>query len=111
VAQGIIADLAFLSRLYLPTAKNADQLAIEVEQHINADFAVDAQQERAEFYPDNATSKTIAGKTVMAGVNGAYAAAVFADGPITVTVELHATGASGAGLLDAVFAVVEIIAR
>lgn len=111
VAQGITADLAFLSRLYLPTSDAADQLAIEVEQHVNADAAVNQQVVLAANYPDAPTSRTINGKTVMAGVNGQYAAGVFIDGPLTVIVELHATGASGEGLLDAMFAVVESITK
>ncbi|MDP2300712.1 MAG: hypothetical protein Q8M55_08365 [Actinomycetota bacterium] len=111
VAQGIIADLAFLSRQYLPTAKTADQLVIEVEQHVNADAAVAHQASFVEGYPDSATSKTINGKTVMAGVNGQYAVGIFFDGPLTVAVELHATGSSGAAALDAVFAVVQSITK
>ena len=111
VEQVITPDLAFLSRLYLPTSDAADQLAIEVEQHVNADAAVNQQVVLAANYPDAATSKTINGKTVMAGVRGQYAAGVFIDGPLTVIVELHATGASGEGLLDAMFAVVESITR
>jgi hypothetical protein len=111
VAQGIIADLASLSRQYLPQDKAADQLFIDVEQHVNADAAVAMQQQFAAGYPNNTTSKTVNGKTVMAGVNGKYAAGVFIDGPLTVIVELHATGTSGAGLLDAVFAVVQTIAK
>lgn len=111
VAQGIIADLASLSRQYIPQDKAADQLFIDVEQHVNADAAVAMQKQFAAGYPNNTTSRTINGKTVMAGVNGKYAAGVFIDGPLTVIVELHATGASGAGLLDAVFAVVQVIAK
>jgi hypothetical protein len=111
VAQGIIADLAFLSRQYLPTAKTADQLIIEVEQHVNADQAVEQQAAIIAGYPENTASKTISGKTVMAGVSGQYAVATFIDGPLTVTVELHATGGSGASLVDAAFAVVQAITR
>ena len=111
VAQGIVADLAFLSRLYLPTSSAADQLAIAVEQHANADAAVSQQVALAADYPDATTSRTINGKTIMAGVNGKYVAGVFIDGPLTVVVELHATGSSATDLLDAMFSVVQSITR
>jgi len=111
VAQGILADLASLSRQYIPLADSADQLMIEVQQHVNAEAAVAAQTAIAGQYPDSTTSRTIGGKTVMAGVKGGFAAGVFIDGPITVTVELHATSGSGSALIDAVFDVVTKITR
>ena len=67
------------------------------------------QEALAGGYPDDATSSTISGLTVLAGTRGEYAAAVFADGPLTVVVELHATGSSATELIDAVLAVVESI--
>ena len=111
VAQGILADAASLSRQYIPQAATANQLVIEVEQRVDADAAKAQQAVIAGQYPDNATSREIDGKTVVAGAKGQYAAAVFTDGPLTVIVELHATGASGADLIDAVFAVVESITK
>lgn len=111
VAQGIVADPASLARQYLPTAGSANQLIIEVEQRVSADVAAQQQAVIIADYPENATSKSIGGITVVAGARGPYAAAVFADGPITVIVELHSTGSSGAGLIDAAFAVVESITK
>ncbi|MRS12780.1 MAG: hypothetical protein EG823_06885 [Actinobacteria bacterium] len=110
-AQGILADMASLSRQYIPTSSTADQLMIEVEQRIDAKAAEAAQAAIATEYPDARQEKTIGGHAVVAGSNGQFAAAVFTDGAVTVIVELHATGASGEGLLNDVFAVVESIAK
>lgn len=110
-AQGILADAASLSRQYIPGSDAADQLVIEVEQRVSADAANAQQAVIAGSYPDSAASRTIGGKTVVAGVRGQYAAAVFVDGSLTIIVELHATGASGADLVEAAFAVVESIAK
>lgn len=111
VAQGILADAASLSRQYLPTSDNADQLVIEVEQRVNADAAKAQQAVIAGEYPEGATSKTIGGATVVAGARGQFAAAVFVDGPLTIIVELHATGESGTDLIEAALAVVETITK
>lgn len=109
VAQGILADPASLSRQYLPTGGESDQLVIEVEQRVSAAAADAARTSIAASYPNGRTEKTIAGRTVVAGYTGQYAAAVFTDGAITVIVEIHATGSSGAQLIDAAFAVAQII--
>lgn len=109
VAQGILADMASLSRQYIPLADSADQLVIEVEQQASAERAVEQQLAIIEQYPDGSGSQEINGKTVMVGVRGEFAAAVFIDGPITVIVELHSTGDSGEGLIRAVYDVVESI--
>lgn len=109
VAQGILADPASLSRQYLPVGGSASQLVIEVEQRVDAGAATLEQQRIASAYPQSQSTRTVNGRTVMAGVNGPYAIAVFTDGAITVAVELH--GSSGASLVDAAFAVVESISK
>lgn len=109
VAQGILADAASLSRQYLPTGGAADQMVIEVEQRASADAASQEQASMIGNYAGNSTTRTIAGRTVVAGTNGQYAAAVFVDGSLTVIVELH--GQSGADLIEAAFAVVESITK
>lgn len=110
-AQGILADAASLSRLYVPGSSASDQLVIEVEQRVDGDAANAQQAVIAGEYPEGATSKTIGGKTVVAGARGEFAAAVFVDGSLTIIVELHSTGSSGADLIEAAFAVVESIAK
>ena len=111
VAQGILADAASLSRQYLPTGTDADQLIIEVEQQVSASAAESAQMTILGAYGSSQTERTIAGRKVVAGSTGQYAVAVFTDGALTIAVELHATGSSGAGLIEAAFAVVETIAK
>lgn len=111
VAQGIVADPASLSRQYLPTGGNASQLIIEVEQRVSAQVAAEQQAVIIADYPDNSAARTIGGANVVAGARGPYAAAVFTDGPLTVIVELHSNGASGADLIEAAFAVVESITK
>lgn len=111
VAQGILADAASLSRQYLPTGADADQLVIEVEQRVSADAAKAQQAVIAGEYPESTTSKTIGGATVVAGARGQYAAAVFVDGSLTIIVEIHSAGDSGVGLIDAALAVVETITK
>lgn len=111
VAQGILADAASLSRQYIPTGGDADQLVIEVEQRVSADAAKAQQAVIAGEYPEGTTSRTVGGATVVAGARGEYAAAVFVDGPLTIIVELHSSGDSGAGLIEAALAVVETITK
>ena len=111
VAQGILADAASLSRQYIPTGGDADQLVIEVEQRVDANAAKAQQAVIAGEYPEGATSKTIGSATVIAGARGQFAAAVFVDGPLTIIVELHATGDSGTDLIESALAVAESIAK
>lgn len=111
VAQAVLADAASLSRMYLPTADSADQLVIEVEQRVNDAAAVTAQKEIVGGYPNSQSTKTINGRSVMVGVYGKYAIAVFTDGALTVSVEIHGTGASGTSVMDATVAVVTAITQ
>lgn len=109
IAQGIVADVASLSRQYLPNGVPANQLIIEVEQRVSDDAAAQQQAVIIGDYPDNNTARVVAGRNVVAGTRGGYAAAVFVDGPLTVIVELH--GSSGADLVERAFAVVESITK
>ncbi len=109
VAQGIIADAGSLSRRYLPNASGADQLVIEVEQQVDAASAEATLGGLLNSYPESQSESTIAGHRVVVGSNGQYAIAVFTDGALVIAVELHSTGASGAGLIDAALAVVQSI--
>ena len=109
VAQGIIADAGSLSRRYLPNASSADQLVIEVEQQVSAAAAEATLGALLNSYPEAQTETTIAGHRVVAGSSGQYAIAVFTDGALVIAVELHSSGASGAGLIDAALAVVQSI--
>lgn len=110
-AQGIIADVASLSRQYIPKAKAADQLVIAVDQVIDAAAATAGAKALTVEYPEKATTKTIGGFAVTAGARGEFAAASFADGPLVVVVELHSTGDAGTSLIDEVLAVVAAITR
>lgn len=110
-AQGILADLASLSRTYIPSKASANQLVIEVEQQVNATAATTAQKTIADAYPDARSEKSVNNRQVLVGSVGKYAVAVFTDGAITVTVELHATGASGTELINDVLAVVDSITK
>ncbi|MHB1323268.1 MAG: hypothetical protein ACYC6J_07285 [Coriobacteriia bacterium] len=111
VAQGILADVASLSRQYLPIADKVDQLVIEVEQRVSADAAVAAQKNIISAYSTSRGTRTVGGRTVMVGSYGNYAAAVFTDGALTVTVELHGSGTAGSSLIDDAIAVVDSVAR
>jgi hypothetical protein len=110
-AQGILADVASLSRTYLPTGKDANQLVIEVEQQLNAKAATAAVKTIADPYPGGRAEQTVNGKNVTVGSNAQYAIAIFADGSMTVAVELHATSGAGADLIDDVLAVVNSITK
>lgn len=110
-AQGIVADLASLSRLYLPKSKDADQLVIAVDQMVDAETAKAQAAALTLQYPEAKRSTTVGSYAVTAGARGDFAAAAFADGPLVVTVELHATSGTGASLIDAALAVVKAIAR
>lgn len=110
-AQGIVADLASLSRQYLPKSKEADQLVIAVDQMVDAETAKAQAAALGLEYPEGKRDTTVGSYAVTAGARGAFAAAAFADGPLVVTVELHATSGKGADLIDAALAVVKAIAR
>jgi hypothetical protein len=108
-AQGIIADVGSLSRQYLPTGKDADQLVIAVDQMLDAATAAAEAKAISSTYTEDVATKTVGGKTVTVGVKDDFIAAAFADGSVLVVVELHATGSSASGLAEAVLAVVEAI--
>jgi hypothetical protein len=108
-AQGIVADVGSLTRQYLPTGKDADQLVIAVDQMADAATAASEAAAISTSYPKNVATKTIKGRTVTIGVNGQFVAAAAGDGAILVVVELHASGASAAGLVDAVVAVMTAV--
>ena len=109
VGQGIIADVASLSRQYLPQSSKADQLVIAVDQMVDAETAAAAAAAIGTQYPEVTDSITVGSYPVTVGANGAYAAAAFSDGPLLVVVELHSTSGKGADLIDAVLAVVSSI--
>lgn len=111
VAQGIAADAASLSRQYLPTGGTSDQMVIEVEQRVNDAQATSQAQDMLSSYPEGQTTKTIGGRTVLAGSSGQFAIAVFTDGPLTVAVELHAKSGSGKDLIGEALAVVEAVTK
>lgn len=111
VAQGIIADAGSLSRRYLPNASSADQLVIEVEQQASAAAATATQTALVNSYPQSQSESTIAGRRVLVGASGQYAIAVFTDGALVIAVEMHSSGGSGAGLIDAALAVVQSISN
>ena len=109
VAQGIIADVASLSRQYLPDSKKADQLVIAVDQMVDQDTATAAAAAIGAQYPEVSETVKVGEYTVTVGANGPYGAAAFADGPLLVVVELHGPDGTGADLIDAVLAVVETL--
>lgn len=107
VAQGIVADVASLSRQYLPESDKADQLMIAVDQTVDAQTASAAAAAIGGQYPEVSDTITVGTYTVTVGANGPYAAAAFADGPLLVVVELHGSEGKGADLIDAALAVVD----
>ena len=110
-AQGIIADVASLSRQYLPKSDAADQLVIAVDQMVDAEAAAAEAAAVGAQYPDASDGTTVGAYTVTVGARDRFAVAAFADGPLLVVVELHGTSGKGADLIDDVLAVVGSITR
>lgn len=110
-AQGIIADVGSLSRLYLPTGGKADQLVIAVDQMVDAKAASQAASAVVADYPLNTATKQVGGAKVTVGVRDSYVVAAFADGAVLIAVELHAKSGSGSALVDAALAVVQAVSR
>jgi hypothetical protein len=97
-AQGIIADPASITRNYLPTSGSADQLVIMAEQTVDAKSAAAVIAVLKTVYPGSSASVKIGGKTGYFGVRDAFAFVVVADGPIVVSVELHAKSGKASSL-------------
>lgn len=89
-AQGIIADPASITRNYLPTSGNADQMVIMAEQTVDAKSAQHLLDTLKLTYPTSGGAVTVGSKSGYFGTRDDFAVVVFIDGPIVVSVELHA---------------------
>lgn len=89
-AQGIIADPASITRNYLPTSGNADQMVIMAEQTVDAKSAQQLLDTLKLTYPTSGGAVTVGSKTGYFGTRDDFAVVVFLDGPIVVSVEMHA---------------------
>jgi len=110
-AQGIIADPASITRNYLPTSGNADQLVIMAEQTVDAKAAAAMIVQLKSLYPASGASVTIGSKTGYFGVRDAYAFVGVADGPVVVSVELHAKKGKAVDLKAAALKVASAIVK
>ncbi len=109
-AQGIIADPASISRIYLPTSGNADQLVIMAEQTVDAKTAQSLLNSLKQQYPTSGGALKVAAKSGYFGVRDDYAVVVFIDGPVVVSVELHAKTGKAVDLKAVVLKVATTIA-
>lgn len=100
-AQGIIADPASISRNYIPTSGNADQLVIFAEQTVDAKSAEALVAALKQQYPISGGDVTIGSKKGYFGVRDAFAVIVVIDGPVVVSVEIHAKKGKAVDLKDA----------
>ncbi len=100
-AQGVIADPASITRNYLPTSGNADLLVVMAEQTVDAGNAADMIATLKGTYPSSAGTVSIGGKKAYFGVRDQSAVVLVADGPVVVTVEIHAKKGSATALKGA----------
>ena len=100
-AQGVIADPASITRNYLPTSGNADLLVVMAEQTVDAKNAADMIATLKGTYPSSAGTVSVGGKKAYFGVRDQSAAVLVADGPVVVTVEIHAKKGSATALKGA----------
>ncbi len=110
-AQGIIADPASITRNYLPTSGNADQLVIMAEQTVDDKAAAAMIATLKTLYPGSAATVAIGSKKGYFGVRDAYAFVVVADGPVVVSVELHAKSGKAVDLKAAALKVASAIVK
>ncbi len=101
-AQGIVADPASITRNYLPTSGGADLLVVMAEQTVDAKSAASAIKTLRGTYPYSAATVSVGGKKGYFGVREQSAVVLVADGPVVVTVEMHAKKGSGSALKGAV---------
>jgi len=109
-AQGIIADPASITRNYLPTSGNADQLVIFAEQTVDAKGAQATLDTLKQSYPTSGGAVTIGSKSGYFGVRDTFAVVIFIDGPVVVSVELHAKTGKAVDLKDAAVKVAAALA-
>ncbi len=109
-AQGIIADPASITRNYIPTSGNADQLVIYAEQTVDTKNAEALAEEMKQQYPESKATVTIGSKKGYFGVRDDFAVVVFLDGPVLISVELHAKKGKAVDLKSAVVKVATMIA-
>jgi len=110
-AQGVIADPASITRNYVPTSGNADQLVIMAEQTVDAKSAAAMLASFKATYAQSSESITVAGKKGFFGVRDAFAFVAFTDGPVVVSIELHAKSGKAVDLKAAALKVAEAIAK
>lgn len=97
-AQGIIADPASITRNYIPTSGNADQLVIYAEQTVDAKNAESFVNDLKAQYPTSKATVTVGSKKGYFGVRDTFAVVVVIDGPVVISVELHAKKGKAADL-------------
>ena len=110
-AQGIIADPASITRNYVPTSGNADQLVIMAEQTVDAKSAATMLASFKATYAQSSEAVTVGGNKGYFGVRDTFAFVAFIDGPVVVSVELHAKSGKATDLKAAALKVAEAIAK
>ncbi|TDB37641.1 MAG: hypothetical protein D9V44_06120 [Actinobacteria bacterium] len=109
-AQGIIADPASITRNYIPTSGNADQLVIFAEQTVDAKGAQATLDTLKQSYPTSGAAVKVGTKSGYFGIRDSFAVVIFIDGPVVVSVELHAKTGKAADLKDAAMKVAAALA-
>lgn len=110
-AQGIIADPASITRNYIPTSGNADQLVIMAEQTVDDKSAAAMLASFKATYALSAEAVTVGTKKGYFGVRDAFAFVAFTDGPVVVSVELHAKSGKAVDLKAAALKVATLLAK
>jgi len=110
-AQGIIADPASITRSYIPTSGKADQLVIMAEQTVDAKAATAMIASLKALYAGSPSTVDIGSKKGYFGVRDEFAFVVVADGPIVVSIELHAESGKAADLKAAAVKVASAIVK
>lgn len=110
-AQGIIADPASITRNYVPTSGNADQLVILAEQTVDEKSAAAMLASFKATYAQSSADVTVGGSKGYFGVRDTFAFVAFTDGPVVISVELHAKSGKAADLKAAALKVAEAVAK
>ncbi len=109
-AQGVIADPESITRNYIPASGRADLLVVMAEQTVDAGSAAKTIAVLRATYASSPANVAVNAKTKgYFGVRGQSAAVIFADGPVVVTVEMHAKQGGASALKEALLEVARTI--
>ncbi|MCE5204257.1 MAG: hypothetical protein LLG24_08635 [Actinomycetia bacterium] len=110
-AQEITADPTLVTRNYIPTSGNADLLVISAEQVASEAMAAQTIASLKTAYPESGATVDLGSVKGYFGTINQFALITFSEGPIVVSVEMHAAKGKALDLKSELVKVATLIAK